>query len=248
MGIMEGIMDRNFHARGCKVHQGVSVFQLHHAVNQALRMNPHFDAVVVKSKQMMGLDHFQSLIDERGGINRDFWSHVPGGMPQSLCHCDTLKLLTGFPPKWSSRAGENNLFNLLTIHFLQTLKECRMFRINGNDLPFLLLCFFHDFLSGHDQTFLIGQCHILSGTQRGECRSHRLHTRNGHHHEIRLPPFDPLRQSLRFTLCQKNRGRTAFHFLMLQKAFVRIRTQSHHLKVIPLSSHNLQRLRPDGTR
>ena len=58
--------------------------ELDHRVDDALRMDDHVDAVHVDAEEPAGLDHFQALVEERGGVDGDLAAHVPGRMFERL--------------------------------------------------------------------------------------------------------------------------------------------------------------------
>ena len=61
-----------------------AVHELAEGVHERLRVNDDVDARVVDSEQKVRFDHFQRLVDERRGIDRDFLPHPPGRMVEGL--------------------------------------------------------------------------------------------------------------------------------------------------------------------
>src|SRR5437763_16003647 len=56
----------------------------------------------------MRFNHFESLIKQRGRIDRDLRAHVPGWMFQRLFYCDLRKLLGWCFPKRPTRCRKDD--------------------------------------------------------------------------------------------------------------------------------------------
>jgi hypothetical protein len=53
-------------------------------MNDALGMHGNVNPVGRDTEQPGGFDDFESLIHQRGGVNRDLPAHLPGGVIQGL--------------------------------------------------------------------------------------------------------------------------------------------------------------------
>src|SRR5262245_40248992 len=56
----------------------------------------------------MSFDHFQRLVRKRGGIYRDFCTHVPGWMAQGLGRCHARQLIERQRPKRATRCRQDD--------------------------------------------------------------------------------------------------------------------------------------------
>src|SRR2546421_439174 len=77
-------------------------------MDNALWMNHDFHPVHLDAKEPMRLDHFEPFVKQSGRIDRDFWSHVPGGMLQCLLDRDRSELFRSRFAKRAAGGGENN--------------------------------------------------------------------------------------------------------------------------------------------
>src|SRR5579871_4188247 len=75
-------------------------------MNRRLRMNNHFHLARRHVKKSACLDDLKSLIHERGGIDGDPLSHLPGGMIQGLFHRDGSKLRGRSVAEGTTRSGK----------------------------------------------------------------------------------------------------------------------------------------------
>src|SRR5438445_13262691 len=77
-------------------------------MDNALRMDDHLDALHLDAKKPVRLNHFQALVEQRRGIDGDFWSHVPGWMLERLFWCNRIKIFSRRFAKRPARGRKNN--------------------------------------------------------------------------------------------------------------------------------------------
>ena len=88
----QAIEDRQFHVRPAKLGQHGGIRQFDHRMDDALGMNHDLDMVVIKAKQVMGLNHFQPFIHQGSGIHSDLATHAPVGMAGGIGHGGVLQI------------------------------------------------------------------------------------------------------------------------------------------------------------
>ena len=104
---MQGEGDRHAHVRIAEVGERGAIAQVHEAVHDGLRMDDHVQPVIREPEQVVGLDQLQPLVHQRGRVDRDLASHVPGGVGERLLHADRLQLVADQPPERPARGGED---------------------------------------------------------------------------------------------------------------------------------------------
>ncbi|MBA7694168.1 hypothetical protein ES703_102775 [subsurface metagenome] len=80
----EGVLDGNFHIGNSQLGLHRAVHELHHTMDDGLRMDQNIHLVRFQVEQPPGLDHFQPLVHHGGRIDGDLGPHVPVGMSQGL--------------------------------------------------------------------------------------------------------------------------------------------------------------------
>src|SRR6266699_2493356 len=63
-------------------------------MDNALRMNDDLYAVHLDAKKPVRLDHFQTLVEQRRGIDCDLWPHIQGRMVELLFGGDRVEILS----------------------------------------------------------------------------------------------------------------------------------------------------------
>ena len=89
-----------------------AVRKFDHRMDDALRMDNHFHPLHLDSEKPVRLDHLEAFVEERGRIDRDFRSHVPGRMLQRLFRRDRIEFVGWRFAKWSTRRGQDEAPNV----------------------------------------------------------------------------------------------------------------------------------------
>src|SRR5437762_1781329 len=76
--------DRNLHVGRGKSGRDRTVGEGDETMHYRLRMYDDIKPRRLDPEKIMGLDHFQTLVHEPGGVNRDFWPHRPIRMGHCL--------------------------------------------------------------------------------------------------------------------------------------------------------------------
>ena len=90
-----------------------TVGELHHRVDQLLRVDHDVDRVEGYAEQQVGLDHLEPLVDERGGVGRDDLAHREVRVGQRLLGRHVGELLAGPAPERAAAGGEHEAAYLL---------------------------------------------------------------------------------------------------------------------------------------
>ena len=88
VGIGERVPDRQAHVGQRELGDGGAVGELHHRVDDRLRVHDHLDAVVADAEQLVGLDHLEALVHQRRRVDGDLRTHAPRRMGQGVVDGD----------------------------------------------------------------------------------------------------------------------------------------------------------------
>ena len=75
-------------------HDG-SINKFYHGMDNRFRVDDDVNLSGFDSKEPVGFDNFQPLIDQRCGVDGDSSAHPPDGMLQRLFGCDRVKVAAG---------------------------------------------------------------------------------------------------------------------------------------------------------
>ena len=84
--IGKGVLNRQPHIGHSQLSQDGAVCELYHRVDDALRLNDDFDAVIGHVKQPVRFDDFQAFIEHRRRVNRNLAAHIPCRMLEALLY------------------------------------------------------------------------------------------------------------------------------------------------------------------
>ena len=111
-----------------------AIGELHHRVDDALRMHKYLDRFGRRVKEPSGLDHLQPLIHQRGGVNGDLSSHTPVGVTQSSLDRHGLKLLYSLiATEGTSRCREQDALQRIAFLPDEALIDSRVLRVDRQD-------------------------------------------------------------------------------------------------------------------
>ena len=180
----------------------------------------HADARHLDVEQPARLDHFQALVEQRRGINRDFAAHDPRRMLERAFDGDFGKLflrpicLVAKRPAGSREPEFADGTGRLAV---ETLENRRVLAVHREHAHAVFARLAHHDFAGHDENFLGGDGDVLAGANRGErgLQSGRADNRN--QNDVRRRQRRQLDQAFR---AGKNLGRNAkpvLHFLRLRR-------------------------------
>src|SRR3989338_3283534 len=84
------ILDRIDHMGRGELGKSRTVDELHETMNDALRMNDHFNAIGRNSEKEMRLNHLKPFVHQRRGVYANFRSHLPRRMGKRFFNGDAL--------------------------------------------------------------------------------------------------------------------------------------------------------------
>src|SRR4029077_9116140 len=99
-----------------------------------LGVNHYFYIFRLEAEKPAGLDHLKSLIHQRGRIDGDTRSHLPGWMIQSLFRRHEGEFRGRRLPKRTARGCENELGHVLAAPGAETLMRAVVLAIHRNQL------------------------------------------------------------------------------------------------------------------
>ncbi len=95
LGEGEGIGDRYPHVRNPHLGDDGAIHVFHHGMDDALRVNLDSDLFNGHIEKPVGLDHFESFVHERGGVDGDLFPHLPVGMMEGIFDRHLVKFRRG---------------------------------------------------------------------------------------------------------------------------------------------------------
>ncbi len=104
---VEAERDGQAHVGRGRLGDGRAVDELHHRVDNGLRMHGHFDPLVRHVEQHMRFDHFEALVDERGRVRRHDEPHVPRRVGQGLSRRDVTQGFAAAPAEGPTGCGQH---------------------------------------------------------------------------------------------------------------------------------------------
>ena len=99
--------DRQAHVRGRCLGDGGAVDELHHGVDDRLRVDDDGDVGRVDVEQEVRLDQLQPLVDQSRGVDGDDGPHRPGRVRQGLLGGHPGQLGARAPAEGTARGGED---------------------------------------------------------------------------------------------------------------------------------------------
>ena len=104
--VVQRVGDRHAHVRIAQVGERGAVVQVHHRVDDRLRVHHHVDPVVGDAEQVVRLDQLEALVHQRGRVDRDLPAHVPGRVGERLLAGHRVELACG-PRNGPAAGGEH---------------------------------------------------------------------------------------------------------------------------------------------
>ena len=105
-----------------------------------------------------GLDDLEPLIHKRRAVDGDFRAHFPVRVAQRVGLFLFGELRAGKAIEGPSGTGQNQALNLrFAAVSHQTLENCRVLGVDGDDLRAVFFCLLHHELARTNQSFLVGK-------------------------------------------------------------------------------------------
>ena len=121
-------------------------------------------------EQPTRFDDFQPLVHQRGRVDRDLVAHLPGRMLQGVADADAAEVFGRAIQKRPTRRGQDDPLDVFAPVAVQGLEHGVVFAIDRQEPdPAASRLARHEF-ARHDQRFLVGERHVLAGTDRGQRR------------------------------------------------------------------------------
>ena len=168
LGIRQRVGDRNRHVRNRHLRDHRAVDHLDHRMDDALRMNHDGDLLGRQIEQPVRLDHFEPLVHQGRGIDRDLAAHPPGRMIERLgdgYRCETIGRKA---EKRTARRGQNDALERGAAASFEALENRVVLAIDRQQAYAALAHRGRHHLARDDQHFLVGERDILAGLDRRE--------------------------------------------------------------------------------
>mmetsp|Transcript_58484 Transcript_58484/g.109467 ORF Transcript_58484/g.109467 Transcript_58484/m.109467 type:complete len:407 (-) Transcript_58484:42-1262(-) len=163
------------HVRPSSLHQDGRVLTFHRAVHDGLRVDHHFDVVILHSVQPMRLDHLEALVHHCGRVDSNLGTHVPvrvGGRPLSQhLWVFLFHVLHGHVAECPSTSCEDDLLHAPFRDALHALEDRRVLGVDWQHADAILFNQGRDHRTPSDDRLLVGQSDVLTsldGFDRGD--------------------------------------------------------------------------------
>ena len=235
-------------------------------MDYGLRMDHDIDLVRSRIEQPPGLNHLESLVHHRGGINGDFRSHCPLRMLQRLILRGSSDPVPVPGTERPAGCSEMDARNRIASRPEKALEYGRMFRIHRQNRRIVLLGQVHDHRPAGHQSLLVRKSDYLARLYRGNRRPEpaepdkrskdnvnvfRLHERADRIHarkHLYIIRLQSIRNFLVFGFITYDyASRAEFHRLFYQKSRTVVCRKQFNLEQILVLSYYIQSLTADGT-
>ena len=239
----------------------------------ALGLHHDADAVVGHVEQVVGLDDLEALVHERGGIDRDLRTHVPGRMREGLLERDVGELAGRLAAERAARRRDPQRADLFGTFAQKALVDGAVLGIDGHEgarMPGLLVQRAgerHDEVAGDDEAFLVRKRELRAVAQRLVRSAHAGRADERVHDAIDLVERDEVDEGIRperyldpFRQCVEGRrsrerlvperdaAHAEFRGLRRDGIDAAIRRERDDLELVGMASDDIGRLRSDGAR
>src|SRR5579859_2737032 len=158
--------DRYPHVRRAGLGECGPVGELHHRVDDRLRVHDDAEPAERHAEQQVRLDQLQALVDQGGAVHRDDRAHLPGGMGERLLRGHIGQLGPAAAAERPAAGGQHQAPYFLGPAAAQALRDRRVLGVDRDDLPRLGPL-------GHqrpadDQRLLVRQRERAAGVQAGQ--------------------------------------------------------------------------------
>src|SRR5688572_11029225 len=182
----ERVEHRQLHCRNAHLSDDAPVDEFDERMDDALRVNNDFDAVVGQIEQNVRLDYLERFVRERSAVDRVLPPHAPGRVPQSIRDTHPGETLRAPPAKRSTRSGENNAPHFTARMPGDALKDRRVLAVDRYELAMPILCGLLHEIAGDHERFLVGERDALPSLESRERRLEAGHADNGVDHNVHI--------------------------------------------------------------
>ena len=114
-----------------QLRQHGAVYELHHRVHDALRVDDHVHARHRHVEEPARLDHLQPLVEQRGRVDGNLAAHIPGGVFECLRGRGGGDLPAGRLPERAARSGQNQPPHGGRVAAFEALENGVVFAVHG---------------------------------------------------------------------------------------------------------------------
>ena len=164
-------------------------------MDNALGVYEYINLLGLQAKEPLRLDDLKTLVYKRGGVDGNLCTHRPIGVRQSLLNGDLVELLGGCAQEGTTACGD---YHPAWCRHLarQTLEDCRVLGVDGENGYIALRSFPHNVLTSHHKALLVGKSQALGGFDRRKRRQHTRIAHKGIDYRINLATRNNLRERL----------------------------------------------------
>ena len=149
VGERKGILDGQSHVGNAKLRLHAAIAEFHSTMDDAFRMDMHFNLRRTDTEQPLCLNHLKALVHHRCTVDGDFRPHFPIGMLQGLCRRDELHLIGRKMAERSATGSKDDARNAVETFSTETLENGGMFTVNRKYGRMILLRKCSDELARH---------------------------------------------------------------------------------------------------
>ena len=148
------------------------------------------------SEEPARFDHFEPLVHEGGGVDRDFLAHSPRRMIERLCPGYRKQSFFGGFPEGSSRGRQNQAPDFAAASSAQALVDGIVLAVDGENLHALFFRFLHHELPRHHKSLFVSQSQLFSRLERAVGGEQPRRSRNGRERQCHFGMAGDLRVTL----------------------------------------------------
>ena len=182
--MVEGVEDGNAHVGHPELSDDRAVDVLDHGVDDGLRMHDHLHLRGLHVEEPAGLDDFEALVHQGGGVDGDLGAHLPRGVIERVLDGDGGKALLGRLAEGAAGSREEDPVHLSTLVALETLKDGAVLGANGEERHLAPARRGRHETARHDERLLVGNGHGLAGFEGGHGRQEPRPAHDGGEHHV----------------------------------------------------------------
>ena len=168
IGIMQGVGNKKFHVVLRDVHFGGAGFGVDHAMDNALRVNGDVDVFEVDVEEIVDFVNFENFVDERGGVDADFWAHFPGGMGEGFGWRDVGEFGGGAAAERAAATSEGDGLDLVGAVLVGELPDGGSFGVEREDFGAGFCGFGAEIAAGNGEGFFVRGEQSFPGAHSGQ--------------------------------------------------------------------------------
>ena len=172
-----------------------TVDELDHRMHDTLRMDDDIDPRDIHIKKPARLDHLEALVEHRGRIDGDLFSHPPRRVTQRFLPRHGTQFVLRPRTERPAGRGENQAPHLHRVASFEALKNRVVLAVHRKKAAPAAAGRSHDQLAGHDEHLLAGQRDVFAGLERSKSRTQPSGAHDGDEHEVRSLPSGQLVQT-----------------------------------------------------